>query len=182
MAWLKKIGTSGPEDVARQYFDAEKGLESFVSKVEKPETRDYIRKRVMAELAFYDKRSDECKQSYLCCMTISIILGALVPIVSVVSDGSTLTRFFTAFLGSGVTAVNAYLALHNSKDLWISYRSTCEELLRTLYFYFTSVGIFSRGSQNDKDARLIETCEGILSHEFMSWGGFWQNSGSKDEQ
>ncbi len=66
--------------------------------------------------------------------------------VSVFADGAIWVKVLFVILGVAVTASNAYLSLHNFKDLWLTYRNIREALLRTLYCYFNHVGIFSQNN------------------------------------
>ena len=69
-----------------------------------------------------------------------------------------------------MTATNAYISLHNFKDLWIVYRKTHGVLTRTLYHYFNNAGIYSQYStQNQKDVLLVNICEEEISKESDGW-------------
>lgn len=103
-------------------------------------------------------------------MTFSICIGAMIPVLSIFADGA-IIKILIAALGSAVTASNAYISLHNFKDLWMIYRSTREALLRTLYSYFNNAGIFSQNiTQEEKDILLIDSCEEKMSYETDIWG------------
>ena len=172
-------GKRGPEPRSQTTQDL--ALMDLVAQVENDNTREYIETRAIPEMKYYSRKSKECKQVYLRCMTASIILGGLIPVVAVFSDGNVWLRVLTALLGSSVTAINAYLSLQNSKDLWLMYRSVRESLLRTLYYYFNGADIFKDGTQEEKDARLIEFCETELANERMSWRPLWDKSSTMDQ-
>ena len=145
-------------------------LDYFIEKVENPDTREYIRTRVVDQMDYYRKQSRSYKKQYFRFMTTSIVLGALIPIVSIFSDSTVFMKFLIAALGSAVTAINAYLALNNSRDLWLSYRNSRQSLLQTLYFYFYNTSVFEKAeNQGTKDKLLVQCCEKELVNQHNSW-------------
>ncbi len=177
--WDLVKGPDGkPARVTVRIRDA--ALMGLIRQVESETTRDYIENRVVPEMGRYGKMSGECKKVYFRCMTASIVLGALIPVVSVFSDGALWLRVLTALLGTSITGINAYLALQNSKELWQSYRNIREELLRTLYFYFNGADIFREGSQESRDARLVDACEAAMAGEGSAWRSLWKKANAEN--
>jgi hypothetical protein len=79
-------------------------------------------------------------------------------------------KVIIALLGGGTAAITAYLRLHNYLELWGIYRNNREYLFSVLYSYFTTTGIFRKLSdQAERDALLIETCEGCFNSENKQW-------------
>lgn len=145
-------------------------LEYFISKVRCENTKKYITNRVLTQMKWYSSESSENKHKYYFWMTVSILLGVMIPVASVFADGAIWVKVLIATLGAAVTACNSYISLHNFKDLWFSYRKTREALLRILYCYFNGAGTFSQsGTQEEKDALLVKLCEEELSHETSEW-------------
>lgn len=125
-------------------------LMDLVEQIQNESTRKYIADRLMPQMEWYSKRGGECQKKYYRWMGASIVLGALIPAVSVFADGSVWVKALLAALGSAVTACNAYVTLRNYKDLWITYRNAREKLLRILYCYFNNAGAFSQEKHNAK--------------------------------
>ncbi len=158
---------SNAEHAGKSRDDA---FSELINQVKNENTKDYIINRVVQQMKWYSSKSRSYKKKYYCWMTASIILGAFIPVVSVFADGSIWVKALLAALGAAVTACNAYLSLHNFKDLWVTYRKNRETLLRALYLYFNNVGFFSQsGTQEEKDALLITTCENLFSAETDAW-------------
>lgn len=150
-------------------------LNELVAQVQNEKTRHYIACRLMTQMEWYSRKSRECKKQFYRWTTVTILIGALIPIVSVFADGSIEMKVLLASLGSVVTACNAYMALHNFKDLWLTYRNLREKLLRILYFYFNHAGVFSQNiTQDAMDALLVNICEEEMSGENRDWVSLMQ--------
>ena len=127
-------------------------------------------------MTYYSNTSRKYKKRYTRWMIAAIILGAMIPVLSVLTDGTAWMRVILSALGSAVTAINAYLALENSKDLWRSYRQEREILLSTLYCYFNNAGLFTHlNSQEEKDTLLIEICEKEMTKEVGNWTAIFKS-------
>ncbi|EOS25916.1 hypothetical protein C806_01455 [Lachnospiraceae bacterium 3-1] len=145
-------------------------ISEMISQVENENTKKYINNRIMPQVKWYSSKSTQNKHRYYFWMTISLILGIMVSVISVFANGSIWTKMIIAILGAAVTATNAYISLHNFKDLWIVYRKTHGVLTRTLYHYFNNAGIYSQYStQNQKDVLLVNICEEEISKESDGW-------------
>ena len=145
-------------------------LEYFISQIQCENTKNYITNRILPQMKWYSSKSSENKRKYHLGITISILLSAMIPVVSVFADGAIWVKVLIAALGAAVTACNSYISLHNFKDLWLTYRNTREVLLRILYNYFNNAGVFSQSNaQKEKDILLVNLCEEELSHETGGW-------------
>lgn len=137
-----------------------------VMQIEDEETRNYLLDRVLPQMTWYSKKSKQYQTMYYRLMAATILMGALIPAFSVGAN-STVIKVILALLGASVTGINAYLALHNYHDLWITYRTTREDLIHHLYCYFNKAGVFS--SSEDLDVLLVNVCEDTLSKENGGW-------------
>lgn len=145
-------------------------LSAWIEKVQDADTKQYIYDRVMDQMNFYKKKSREYKKKYNFWMTASIIISLLIPVVSIFADAGVFMKVIIALLGGGTAAITAYLRLHNYLELWGIYRNNREYLFSVLYSYFTATGIFRKLSdQAERDALLIETCEGCFNSENKHW-------------
>lgn len=148
----------------------EEPLKLLINQVHSETTKHYIVTRLLPQMTYYSNTSRKYKKRYTRWMIAAIILGAMIPVLSVLTDGTPQMKVILSALGSAVTAINAYLALENSKDLWRSYRQEREILLSTLYCYFNNAGMFTHlNSQEEKDTLLIEICEKEMTKEVGNW-------------
>lgn len=151
----------------------DEALDHLIQQVQNEKTKDYICSRIVPQLEWYGCKSREYKQKYQNATLATIILGALIPVVSVIANGNIWVKALLAAMGAGVTAVNAYLALNKFEELWTSYRCTRESLFRILYYYFNDAGIFHNiQTQKEKDVLLINTCEDLISKETSNWRAY----------
>ena len=138
--------------------------------VESDKTKDYIEKRLLDQIKYYGKSSKKSKSYYQILMLASILISASIPVCAAFVDDTSPFKIPIAILGATVTAINAILSMQNYRDLWVTHRGVRQDLEHTLYFYFNNVDEFSKkGTQEEKDARLIEICESILDEEKKKW-------------
>ena len=141
-------------------------LRKRVEQIEDEETRNYLLDRVLPQMTWYGRKSAQYQAMYYRLMGATILLGALIPAFAVGAN-NTAVKVILALLGVSVTAINAYIALHNYHDLSITYRTTRETLMHTLYCYFNRAGVFS--SAEDLNVLLVNVCEDTLSKEHGGW-------------
>lgn len=145
-------------------------LSAWIEKVQNPDTKQYIKDRVMNQMDYYKTKSREYKKKYNFWITASIVISLMIPVMSIFVNESLFMRAIISFLGGGTAAITAYLRLHNYLGLWSIYRSNREYLFSVLYSYFTATGTFRRlTDQAERDALLIETCEGCFNAENKQW-------------
>ncbi len=148
-------------------------LKDLIAQVQNANTKNYISNRILSQLNWYENNSKKNKKQYYFWMTVSIIMGAVIPIVSILANGKTWMKVVIAALGASVTAINSFIILHNFRDLWIIYRKNREILLQTLYCYFNNAGIFSQNiTQQEKDILLVNICEDEISKEINGWQSY----------
>ncbi len=149
----------------------------LIEKIQSEDTKHYVNTRVLPQMQYYSHSSKKHKSHYRYWMIVSMALSTLLPVLSVLSDGSLFTRVLIAAVASAISGVNAYLSFENSRDLWKNYRTIRESLLSTLYLYLNNAGMFRLiASQDEKDALLVETCEKEISQESTKWIEMFQNT------
>ena len=148
----------------------QQALSKWLEEVANEKTRWYIQERIIDQMEWYRKKSSDYKHTYEFLSTVSIILSGIIPVMSVLADGSLAIKILIAALGAAVTGIGAYLNLHSYKNTWEIYRSNREKLLSILYLYFNKASIFQKElSQENRDTTLIETCEKYLQQEVTDW-------------
>jgi len=150
--------------------DRNSSLEILIERLNDEQIKHYIYTRVIPQMEYYSNTSKKYKKQYKRWMVASIIISAVVPVVSALADGGVVMKVVIGGCGSAVTAINAYLAVENSKDLWYSNRQSRETLVSTLYYYLNDAGVFSNlDPQRKKDTLLIDLCEQEMAKETRNW-------------
>ena len=144
-------------------------LDALIQNIKTSQVKDYAEHRLKPQMDWYGKKSRKHKKVYYFWFSLTILLGSLIPLLSVYvtinPDFNESLPFYSALLASAVTTINAFLSLGNSKELWITYRSVRETLWRTLCFYLTNTGNFAGKTRAERDALFIELCEAEMAHE-----------------
>lgn len=131
----------------------------------------YIVERVIDQIEWYDKKGSHNQTRYKRLSCASIILSALIPIFTLLTDGSfsLLIKVIITALSSSITAISAIVSLHHFQELWVQYRSNCEILKSTLHRYFTKTGEFKECEENKAFNLLVMSCEEYMIKEFQTW-------------
>lgn len=160
----------GQDNTGNKSITRNAALMDLVGQIQSRNTQNYIAARIIPQMEWYSAKGGECKKKYYRLMGGSILLGAVIPVVSVFADGALWVKVILAAVGSAVTACNAFVTLHNYKDQWLNYRNTRERLLRILYCYFNDAGVFSKAMpQDEKDTLLVNICEEEMAGETGEW-------------
>lgn len=145
-------------------------LSNWIKTIGDENTRTYIEIRLIPQMDYYSRASRKFKKKYMCCKTMIIIFGALIPVAALFADYGILAKAVIAALGASVSAITAYIEVQNYHALWSSYRLKREQLLSIMMYYFTDTGIFSGITDSkQKDILLIESCEQYLAEEHWAW-------------
>jgi len=144
---------------------------SYFEDLNDAKLKSYINERILGQIDWYDRKSIYNQKIYKRSMIISIILSALIPIVTIFADFpiTLLSKIIIASLSSCVTVISAVNALCKYRDLWIQYRTNCEILKSVLHRYFTRSGEFGGQTEVASNLLLVDVCENYLSKEFQAW-------------
>lgn len=146
------------------------GLDAWVDNMKSEEIRNYIRHRIVPRMEWYGSKSRYCENRYRTLMTVSIIVSAIIPVVSIFADGTVYIKVIIALLGAVVTTISALISLQNYNELAVQYRNMREILLNTVYMYFNNRGEFAlEQDQQARDGKLVDICEGYIMQEIASW-------------
>jgi len=131
----------------------------------------YLRERVNPQLDWSSRASRRNKGGFVRSRLISILLGALITVLSPYAgqtDG--LRRWIPLTLqlaGAGVAVSGSLLALNRNQENWVRYRSLEEALKREKMLFLT--GSTELYSDSDAFSRFVERAEAIMQQEQSSW-------------
>lgn len=149
-----------PKDEYSKYLDS----------IKNNHTKNYIEQRVLGQINWYDGKSIHFQNQFKIFTTISLILSASIPVLSLINSKKYfIFRILISIASSAVTVITGTLSLFKSKELWLQYRNSCESLKSLLHQYFTNSDIFSDKDDPSKDKLLIEKCECIITYEVSNW-------------
>jgi uncharacterized protein DUF4231 len=133
-------------------------------------TEEYIKGRIDDQMKWYSEKSAFNKSRYRLFQIVIIIASALIPIINLTASAFDIwwqhaALIITAFLGSIITVITAFLQMERYFDNWILYRTTLESLKREKILFHNNAGEYANLSENDKNRVLVERVEAMLSSE-----------------
>ena len=127
---------------------------------------EYIAERLNESLVWYDKSAKRNKSWYLRMRAVTVISGALVPV---------LINLDLPYVNLGATVLSLIVVLfvslesvYHFREQWTNYRST-EQRLRNEYFLFTAnEGPYAKMDAHDAFRVFVERVEGTIEAENAS--------------
>lgn len=126
---------------------------------------DYIETRLKPQMDYYSNKCSSLQKEYYRLSLVSIVVNAIIPIFTIATDSFFLVKYIIAVLSAVATITSSILLLRKTKDTWVEYRSTYEQLKREKIMFEMGVGEYS---SQDKD-RFIINCENIMNNEHSAW-------------
>lgn len=131
---------------------------------------EYIAERLEQYQGWYDKKSVMMKQKYLRMKALSVVGGALVPVLINVPwhftlGGVSVVQVIVTAISLAVVISLSLESVYHYREQWKNYRST-EQLLGHEKFYFrTRVGRYQALSDQDAFRLLVERVEDAVASE-----------------
>ena len=129
---------------------------------------EYIETRLDDQIKFYSRESIKNQTRYKRWQVVKIITALLVTTLSLLSiDRHELIPYVVGLLGAFIIFVESFVDIFNYKKLWITYRITCENLIKEKMLFETR----SSPYKNETEAfdLLVQRCESIMENEKVSW-------------
>ena len=154
---------------------ANKYVEQFQKQLERitdEEEKSYLETRVMPQMAYYSRSSQQAKKRYQLFALLSIIFNGVIPVLMLLTELGDIdiwVRIATAALSAAAGILTAISGMKNYRELWIQYRVSLEELKLLVDRRFLQVG--ELGDQDPKVRRvaLESQFEAIISPEHSQW-------------
>ena len=129
---------------------------------------DYLEKRYKDQLNYYEETSGQNQKKYKLYQWLLIILSTLTTILAALPSDKFDLKYFIVVAAGLVTILSSALKTFQYQELWVSYRSTIEQLKPELFYYNFNVGDYGQ-AEVDKETLFVTRIEGILSKEHESW-------------
>ena len=126
---------------------------------------NYSEERLDGQIEYYSVNASKNKSNFHRSQIIIIIVGALIPVVNIIDFASLEIRLISAILGAIIVGVAGITQLKKYHENWIMYRSTEEALKKEKYTYENNAGEYSGLSDEEKDKRIVENTESIISNQ-----------------
>lgn len=128
---------------------------------------EYLEKRYYDQMNYYDKASLKNQKRYKNFQWILIILSAITPVLAALPH-----RFEFQYSVVTISAIVAILTTGLKtflfQELWVSYRSTVEQLKPEINYYNFNVGPYGKPGIN-KETLFVSRIESILNKEHDTW-------------
>jgi len=136
-------------------------------------TQNPILQRLEDQVTWYSKKSSFNRKRFQTLKVAQIVAGALIPFAA--SIGTPV--YVASALGVLIVIVEGLQSLNQYQHTWISYRSTCEQLIREKYLWLAKAGSYATTA--NVNAVLAERVEAILSSENTGWATEMQQRDQK---
>jgi len=142
--------------------------------------REYLEKRYFDQMEYYSKASSKNQKKYKNFQWILIILSTLTTIMAAMPrpvDGKGFDFQYAIVISAAVvTILTSALKTFQYQELWVTYRTTNEQLKPEIYYYQFNVGEYGKPGV-DKESLFVTHVESILSKEHSNWPAYKKMEG-----
>ena len=129
---------------------------------------NYLKDRVDNQIEWYNKNSSKNKFYYTTTKVVLTISAAIIPALTAYMDNNNIVIQISIGFLSVLMAILANLnGIFRFKENWVLYRNMCELLQIEKQLYIADAGKYK--TSKDKDARFVESIEGLLKNESLQW-------------
>jgi Protein of unknown function (DUF4231) len=142
--------------------------------------KEYLKNRYDNQLDYYEDKSGKNQKRYKTFQWILIILSTATTILAALPDKLDLQYVVVATAGL-VAILTSGLKTFQYQELWVSYRSTIEQLKPEIYYYNFNVGDYGQAGV-DKETLFVSRVEKILNKEHDGWPVFTKLQDQSNQQ
>ena len=132
----------------------------------------YIEDRLLPQLRYYSATSRRFQTEYYVLSIINIAVLALIPVFTMLIDILPIFRYVVTGASAIISILSSILLVRQSKDNWLDYRITAENLKVELAKYRAKAGEYCSENPCETDLKLslfVENCEQIMRAEHTGW-------------
>ena len=135
--------------------------------------------RLKDQLKWYDSKSICCRKRYKTIKIFQIIFALAIPVFNLWD--LSWNKLGTSLLGAFIAFFEGLEHLNQYSSLWVSYRSTAEQLKHEKYLFLSSAGPYRNLQKiNERLLILAERTEEHVSTEHAKWIREIQNTNKKE--
>jgi len=136
--------------------------------MEKAAFKEYLENRYKNQLEYYDKAATKNQKRYKLFQWLLIILSATTPILAALQLNWGDLQIPVVIISSVVAILTTGMKTFQYQELWVSYRTTMEQLKPELYYYNFNAGPYAEEGVN-KEKLFVARAEAIMSKEQKGW-------------
>ena len=127
--------------------------------------QEYMAERLNDQIKYYDKTANLSKKTYLRNRTITVVAGAIVPVL--VNVEFPYDNLVTSFLSLLVVLIVSLEGVYHYREQWINSRSTSEALRKEYFLFSTKEGPYKKiqSSQDEAFILFVERIEYLIESE-----------------
>ena len=126
----------------------------------------YVNDRLRQYQGWYDKKSVKMKARHLRNRSVSVVAGAIVPVVANIDHIA--ARVATTVLSLVVVILVSLESVFHYREQWKNYRSTEQFLGHEAVYYETRVGVYEGLTDAEAFKTLVERVESAIAAENAS--------------
>jgi len=136
--------------------------------MDKEHFEDYLKNRYIDQMNYYDAAAKRNQNRYKQFQWTLIILSAVTPILAALIQRWPDLQLFVVVISAIVAILTAGLKTFQYQELWVTYRTTMEQLRPEYHYYSFGVGPYA-DDKIDKEMLFVSRVEAILDKEHVSW-------------
>ena len=156
-------------------------------KITDSNVKNYLNVRVKEMMAYYYKNAELEKRCFIIMRSITVILGAIVPII--VNINSPFSIAITTALSTAVVIIIALESVYQFRGRWKNHRAAEQMIMRETTFFLTRTGPYEKLFENEKDEpnreafhSFVKRIEGIIANESSATLHTMTSSDSSDKE
>ncbi len=127
------------------------------------EELDYTKRRLREQTEWHSKRSRRNKISFYLVEIITLLTGALIPLINIFNMDDYTRRWSSGVLASLSVVAIGISKLYKFQENWLSFRGVNEALRREKELYLNAVGEYDVPSDQERLKRLVARVEGVIA-------------------
>ena len=116
---------------------------------------DYLERRVAPQRKWHAAKAKQSKQHYYATEIATLLAGAAIPVVNLVSISPHRAALLSALLGGVVVLATAIGKLCKFQESWLQYRALVETLDREVKIYRSGAGDYARIAPSERNRLLV---------------------------
>lgn len=128
----------------------------------------YVKERYEGQMNYYKVANRKNQQKYKQFQWILIVLSAITPVLAAFINEFPYLQILVVIVSALVAILTTGMKTFQYQELWITYRTTYEQLKPEIHYYKFGVGPYGEEGI-DREVLFINRVETILDKEHQAW-------------